>query len=100
MKAFSVFVRPLLEYGSCLWNRHLVKDVNLIERVQRKFNRQLFVRARLPMISYAERCAYLNIDLLKLRRMLIYLLCIIQYNSRTQDHAIIYKSRFFSGKFY
>ena len=45
------------------------KDVKLKERDQCTFTRQLFLRARLHMISYAERCTYLNIDLLKLRRL-------------------------------
>ncbi len=36
----AIFVRPLLEYGSCIWNCHLVKDVKLIERVQCTFTRQ------------------------------------------------------------
>ena len=47
------FVRPLLKYGSCIWNFHLTMDLKLKERAQCTFTRQLFLRARLPMLSYA-----------------------------------------------
>ena len=52
-----------------MWNCYLVEDVKLLGRVQRTFTRQLFLRARLPMLSYAERCTYRNIDLLELKRI-------------------------------
>jgi len=32
-RAFVVYVRPLLEYASCVWSPHLTKDIERLERV-------------------------------------------------------------------
>jgi len=31
-RAFKVYVRPLLEYASCVWSSHLIKDIERLER--------------------------------------------------------------------
>ena len=43
MKAFKTYVRPLLEYNSSVWSPHLLRDINSIERVQRRFIKRLRV---------------------------------------------------------
>ena len=30
-RAFTVYVRPLLEYASCVWSPHLIKDIERLE---------------------------------------------------------------------
>jgi len=40
-RAFTVYVRPLLEYASCVWSPHLMKDIERLERVQRRFTKRL-----------------------------------------------------------
>ena len=37
VRAFIVYVRPLLEYNSVIWSPSLIKDIDLIEQVQRRF---------------------------------------------------------------
>ena len=37
VKAFTVYVRPLLEYCSQVWSPHTKRDVDRIESVQRVF---------------------------------------------------------------
>ena len=39
MRAFNVFVRPILEYSFVVWNPYLIKDIDAIETVQRRFTK-------------------------------------------------------------
>ena len=41
MRAFVVYVRPLLEYNSSVWSPSLKRDVTLIEQVQTRFTKRL-----------------------------------------------------------
>jgi len=41
VKAFKVYVRPILEYNSPVWSPSFVKDILLIESVQRKFTKRI-----------------------------------------------------------
>ena len=64
-KAFTVYVRPLLEYCSVIWS-HYVCDINKIESVQRRFTKRLNGLRDLP---YSVRISKLNDDTLELRRL-------------------------------
>jgi hypothetical protein len=52
-KAFVTYVRPILEYNSCIWNPSHKHLTDTIENV----------------LSYPERLAALNLDTLELRRL-------------------------------
>ena len=65
---FNVYVKPVLEYSSCVWSPHLKKDIDMIERVQRKFTKRI---PTLHNLSYNDRLAYLNIQSLEHRRLYI-----------------------------
>ena len=39
---YTVYVRPILEYNTQVWNPHSVGDIDLIEGIQRKFNKFIF----------------------------------------------------------
>jgi len=41
LRAFKVYVRPLLEYATCVWSPHYNYGVDKIEAVQRKFTERL-----------------------------------------------------------
>jgi len=41
VRAYRVYVRPLLEYYSVIWSPHLKCDIKAIERVQRRFTKRL-----------------------------------------------------------
>ncbi len=41
LKAYKVYVRPVLEYNSTVCNPHLVKHIDVLERVQRCFTKRL-----------------------------------------------------------
>ena len=66
LPTFTVFVRPILEYCSVVWNPHLIKDINAIEKVQRRFTKRLAGMNGLP---YEQRLTKLGIDSLEVRRM-------------------------------
>ena len=51
-------VRPLLEYASPVWSPHLIKNIDAIEKVQRRFTKSFHNLRDLP---YTIRMARLNI---------------------------------------
>jgi len=64
-RAFTVFVRPLLDYCSPVWAPVYKTDINLIESVQRRFTKRLH---GLTDISYYDRLVILdNADTLEIR---------------------------------
>ena len=65
-RAFTVYVRPLLEYCSPVWAPVYKSDIELIERVQRRFTKRL---VGLRNLSYLERLSSLNVETLELRRL-------------------------------
>jgi len=70
-KAFCSYVRPILEYASPVWSPRLISDVNVIERVQRRYTKSVFSRcygALAATTSYLERASALKLETLELRR--------------------------------
>ena len=55
---FSTYVRPILEFGSPVWNTGYQGDLRLLERVQRMWTKQVHGLENLP---YSERLAALNL---------------------------------------
>ena len=66
MRAFIVYVRPIVEYCSVVWSPSLKKDIELIEKVQRRFTKRL---PGLKHMSYNERLHHLGLSNLELRRL-------------------------------
>jgi hypothetical protein len=66
IKAFTVYVRPIIEYCSSVWSPTYKKDIELLEKVQRRFTKRLPGMKRL---SYLERLANLNLTTLEARRL-------------------------------
>jgi len=66
VRAYITYVRPILEYGCEIWSPHLVKDISLIESVQRSFTRRI---RGLNLLSYPERLKVLELELLESRRI-------------------------------
>lgn len=63
---YKVFVRPHLEYCVQAWSPYLKKDINRIERTQRRFTRWFVYLRGIP---YEERLKRLNLFSMKRRRM-------------------------------
>lgn len=66
LQAFKTYVRPILEYSSVVWSPFLVKDINNIEKVQRRFTKTLFKNKNL---TYEERLVILKLETLEKRRL-------------------------------
>ena len=66
VRAFRTYILPLLEYNSSIWSPHLIKDIRLIESVQRRFTKRL---SKLSGKSYCERLNILHLERLDVRRL-------------------------------
>ena len=67
MKLFVVYVRPILEYASVIWNPIYTRQIKDIEDVQRRFTKRL---PGLKKLSYEDRLKNLNMSTLESRRNL------------------------------
>jgi len=65
-RAFTAFVRPLLEYCSPVWNPHYHCDIEKIESVQRRITKYI---GGFKNLSYMERLLRLNAETLEIRRL-------------------------------
>ncbi|MCP4488722.1 MAG: hypothetical protein GY820_15620 [Gammaproteobacteria bacterium] len=74
--AYNVYVRPILEYCSPVWNPCLTGDIAILESVQRKFTRRLYSRCNLEYQDYESRLKRLGmLPLARRRRFADLLLC-------------------------
>lgn len=67
IRAYLVYVRPVVEYNTVVWSPYTIKDIETIERVQRRFTKKL---PGLRKFSYDERLSRLRLHSLELRRLL------------------------------
>ncbi|MFZ2538392.1 MAG: reverse transcriptase family protein, partial [Oscillospiraceae bacterium] len=67
VKAFLIYVRPILEYASPVWSPYLISQINEIESVQRGFTKRL---PGFSGLSYADRLANLKLHSLEHRRLI------------------------------
>uniref|UniRef100_A0A7E4VI15 Reverse transcriptase domain-containing protein n=1 Tax=Panagrellus redivivus TaxID=6233 RepID=A0A7E4VI15_PANRE len=81
-KAFTVFVRPLLEYATPVYNLKLKRLVNLFEKPQRTFSKIVAKRSKHVSLSYLERCNLLHLKTLEHRRTT----CDIAYAFKIINH--------------
>ena len=58
-----MYIRPIVEYCSCVWLRHHVKNIDLMEHLQRHFTRSV---PSLIYLSYVNRLKNLDLQLLEL----------------------------------
>ena len=65
MCLFKSLVAPIVDYCCVVWNPHMKKDINLIEKVQRNFTKRLL---GLKEMNYYERMKILRIYSMERRR--------------------------------
>ena len=64
--AYITYIRPILEYCSVVWSPFLLKDIDVLEGVQRYFTRRI---AGLKIFGYKERLHILDLESLEERRL-------------------------------
>jgi ribonuclease P/MRP protein subunit RPP40 len=64
-KLYKVYIRPLLEYANVIWSPHLHRDIDTLERIQRRATKRV---AGLRSIPYATRLQMLDLPTLQHRR--------------------------------
>ncbi|XP_047132617.1 uncharacterized protein LOC124811297 [Hydra vulgaris] len=68
IKAYKVYVRPIIESFNSVWNSHLLKDIRRLEKVQKSFNRSVCKRYRIPYKDYSLRLNIFNLESRESRR--------------------------------
>ena len=68
-QVFISYVRPILEYNTPVWNPWFIQDIKCVERVHRFFNRDSFIRVKLPTMSYTDCLAKLGLHSLEYCRV-------------------------------
>ena len=66
VRAFKVYIRPILEYASTAWSPSYIYLINLLESVQRSFTKRI---PGCSHLSYPERLSLLNLHTLEQRRL-------------------------------
>ena len=67
--AYKIYVRPILEYNSPVWNPWFISDIKCVVRVQRYFTRALCKRVGLSHLCYSIRLKNFNLRSLEYRRV-------------------------------
>ncbi len=65
-KYFTTYIRSLVESSSSVWSPYLLKDIGILEKVQRKFTKRI---PGMRNMSYDDRLTSLSLDTLELRRL-------------------------------
>ena len=65
---YKTLVRPLLEYCCIIWSPYFIKDIEIIEKVQRRFTPFLPECSDMP---YKDRLKYFNLSSLYSRGLFI-----------------------------
>ena len=65
-KAYTTYVRPLLEYCTPIWSPTYVTDIVKIEKVQKYYTKRI---SPISNLSYKQRLQCLKLDSLELRRL-------------------------------
>ena len=82
------YVRPKLEYSTCVWNPYLKKDILLHESVKKKFTGYICIRCNIVFASYLDRLHILGTGIKSL-----------EYRRVEFDHILMYKICYYLSDF-
>ena len=71
LRAFDVFVQPILDYCCSIWNPALCYDIDSVENVKKAYTRCVFIKCMKPYAIYENRLAYLNRKTIETRRYIM-----------------------------
>ena len=83
---YKSLVRPHLEYNSVIWSPHLKKDMDSIERVQRRATKMV---PELRNLSYEDRLRQLELPTLKFRRDIADIIEVYNILTENQIHYFL-----------
>ena len=63
---FKIYIRPIIEYNSIVWNPSAKCLIDKIENVQRKYSKRI---VSISHLSYLERLSILGLEPLEIRRL-------------------------------
>ena len=66
LRAYKTYVLPILDYCSSVYNPCKISDINLIERIQRRFTKNILRND----MCYEDRLKHLNLKTLEKRRLI------------------------------
>ena len=66
VKAYITYVRPILEYASCVWS-HNINLINMLKAEQKYFTRRAFAKCNTKCVQYIDHRTYFNLQLLERR---------------------------------
>ena len=92
LPVFKTYIRPMVEYNSTVWSPYLLKDVRVVETVQRRFTKRI---KNYNNYTYKQRCEILDLDTLELRRLKTDL---VEYFKILKGYSHLKKENFFAVK--
>ncbi len=63
---YNTMIPPTMGYANCIWSPYLIKDINLLENVQKQATRMCH---ELRNMTYPERLRALGLPTLQYRRL-------------------------------
>ena len=66
LRAYKAYIRPVLEYCSVVWSPYLIKDISVLEKVQKRFTKKIL---KDKSLSYCKKLELLNLESLEERRV-------------------------------
>ena len=94
IRAFKIYVRPILEYASTTWSPSYISQITQIESIQRHFTK---IINGCQHLSYPDRLTFLKLESLEHRRLIADL--IMCFNI-IRGHSCIDSSTFFTHTHY
>ena len=84
MRAFDVFVQPILDYCCFIRNAILCYDTDSVANVQKAYTRCVFKKCVKPYANYENKLAYLNRKTIETKR---YIMSLIIFYNIFQKHV-------------
>ena len=85
VKLYVTYIRPKLEYCTPVWCPYLLKDIEKVENVQRRYTKIAFQKCNISFSSYEDRLNKIGLLKLKDRRKYFDMLLLYKTFHKTSD---------------
>ena len=83
---YKTYVRPIIEYNTCIWSPNLISDIKRIQSIQTKFTRTLFQKLNTNYRNYQHRLELLELESLESRRLRNDLTLVYKFQNNLINH--------------